>query len=237
MEGLDPTLLGFIYSSIGILIGWILTQLGQWINTRHEDKKSLRQVIYNLLETYHWLIRCDFEYLSNLISTKVMERIPENDRTQENWDKMNEVYLEFIQHHIKPQFETNLKSIEDSYLLTLESLANIYPLTAFVLRGKTSFLNRLELLEDSSSFWKKLYPNEIEEIELSQKKATRIIKSGLLTNEINELEKVILKLSWKIGLRLWLNTKIGLAKMQEMVTIELEKNIDELFNQMVPDKK
>ncbi len=52
-----------IFTLVGIVIGWILTQLAQWYKGRKEDNRLRKEVLYYLLEIRYTIPRLDLSDL------------------------------------------------------------------------------------------------------------------------------------------------------------------------------
>jgi len=233
MTDFDKILWGFIFSTIGIAFGWLLNQAGQWFRTRQEDKKSLKQVIYNLLETYHCFLRCDFDAITKMITDKVFEKIPKEQQTPQTHAEMNKLYSNFVINHLKPEILDQLDNIKESYQSSIKSLASIDPLTAFYLSGKTTILDRLEIIEDWYEEIKNESPLEANEIEEGTKKAMEIIRPDILASELKDLEDDILKLACRVNPVMWWRIKRAIGRMKKSVSTEMHNKIDDLFNKIV----
>lgn len=230
MTDYDKILWGFIFSTIGIAFGWILNQAGQWFRTRQEDKKSLKQVIYNLLETYHWFLRCDFDAIAKLISKKIFATIPKEQQTPQTDAELNKFYLDFVVKYLKPEVLEKLGGIEDGYQSSINSLASIDPVTAFYLSGKTSVLEKLDLIEQWYIDLQNKNPFNADEIAQGRKIAMGIIRPDILDSELLDLENDILKLTLKVNPVMWWRTKKTVRLMKQSVTYDMEKKIEELIS-------
>lgn len=230
MMDFDKIFWGFVFSAAGIVIGWILNQTGQWFRTRQEDKKNLKQVIFNLLETYHWFLRCDFDAIAKLITDKIFATIPKAQQTPQANAELNKFYSDFVMNYLKPEILDELDSIEEGYQSSIKSLASIDPLTAFYLSGKTSVLDKLEMIEEWYEDLQNKTPFNADEIAQGGKIAMEIIRPDILGSELKDLEDDILKLAFKVNPVMWWRTRITVRRMKRSVTIEMEKKIEEIIN-------
>jgi hypothetical protein len=237
MEGLDPTFVGFIYSIAGVVVGWLLTQLGQWVSIRHEDKRNLKQVIYNLLETYHWLVRSDFDNVSILIGDRLITKVPEAYRTEELKTEIKTVYMHYAINNFKPYIINSLDSIETNYQLSIETLSKIDPLTAFSLRGKTTVLKRLEIFDEVAASYKNIRPENADTADEMFNKAIEQVKPNIIKEELNDLREIILDLSKKVGLGLKWKAQRLLNEIDYSMSSELEDNVDDVMSLIMTNKQ
>nr|WP_288837593.1 hypothetical protein [uncultured Flavobacterium sp.] len=232
MTDFDKILWGFIFSAVGISFGWTLNQLGQWFNSRREDKKNLKVVLFNLLETYFIFVRSDLNKYVQKVTDKVHSQIPADEQTYELKIFLNKFYLDIFSNHFKPNLEDEIKIVRENYQTCIKTLATIDPLTAYYLSGKENIIDgfdkmetlfdkaRLELGEDSNNM----------HMEASQ--VLNIVKTNIFESALVDLEKDIVKISLKINPYVWFKSKKAIERLKHNADVGLDKEIDNLFDKL-----
>jgi len=189
----------FIGSIIAIVVGWILNEFSYWFRIRREDKKKLKKVLYNLLETFHLLLSSNIESYVEILSQKMVKTLPEENQSEETKQFLNQIYLNFMQEYLNPIIFDRLNKIKDNYKSSINSLAQIDPILAYMISDKTAIIDYFNKVEKwNSDFYKKFSEEGIEE-QRKNKFALDQIKSDLTSEEIKELRRDILIISWKIA--------------------------------------
>ncbi len=141
MDKIDWTYLTAITS---VAFGWLLNELGQWLRTRLDDKKIKKRILYNLLETNFIFNQLDTTKITELLTERVILRIPEQGQTEEIKDYLNKLYSDMINNSIENDVAKNLENIEEKFNSAVDSLATIDPVTAYRLNGKTKILETFD---------------------------------------------------------------------------------------------
>lgn len=234
MDDFDKIFWGFIFSAIGIAFGWTLNQVGQWFRASQEDKKSLKVVLFHLLETYFIFTRSDFDKYFQKVTDKVYSKIPQEDQSEEIKVLMHAIYSGFLASYLKSELLEDLKITQKSYQDSIKILATIDPLTAYYLNGRTNIVERFDTIQSWLGNLKEQFPDEGSEIENGAKQALKIMKPDLVNDSFLDLEKDIRKISWKISPYVWYRSIQALKRLKSNANEKLEKEIDELLNKALP---
>ncbi|MBB3186641.1 hypothetical protein [Microbacter margulisiae] len=234
MKEFDKILWGFIFSVIGIAFGWMLNQVGQWFRTRQEDKKNLKVVLYNLLETYFIFIRSDFDKFVQKITDKVHSKIPVNEQTPEMKMIMQSIYTRILIDYLKPELIKDLKVIQEGYQDSIKTLATIDPLTAYYLNGKTKVIETFDNIQNLFDNLKEQFPNDKNEIEIGVKQVMETLKPDLFQDTLNDLEMDIRDIAWKINPYVWFKSTRMIKRLKLRLNERLDNEIDELFTKLMP---
>ncbi len=229
----DNLIWGFIFSIIGIAFGWGLNQASQWFSTRQQDKRSLKLVLYNLMETYNLFSKSDFDKYIEKITQQVFKRLSVNEQTVEVEQFMKEIYSSLAENYLKPDLLDDLDDIEDDYQNAIKELANIDPITAYRLSGKTTILDRFEDMSDIMEDFKQIFPSEADEIESGTKTILQQTRKQMLKEALSALEDDIREIAWKINIWEWWRAKRTVKYIKEKAEEEIDKKIDSLFNDIV----
>lgn len=234
MTDFDKIFWGFIFSVVGIVFGWTLNQLGQWFRTRQEDKKNLKIVLFNLLETYFVFIRSDLDKYVQKITVKVHSKIPLNEQTEEAKTLIQTLYSGIMTNYLKPDLLKEIKIVQENYQNSIKTLAAIDPLTAYYLSGRTNILETFDTIEDLFVNVKEQFPNEQNEIQLGASQALNIIKPDIFKETLIDLENDIKKIAWKINPYVWFKSIRAIKRLKANTNEKLDKEIDKLFDKLKP---
>ena len=234
MNDFNKLLWGFIFSAAGIIFGWTLNQLGQWFRGRQEDKRNLKFVLFNLLETYFIFVRSDIDKFANKITNKVHSKIPKEHQTEESKAFIQTLYSGVLTSYLKPELQSELKVIQENYQNSIKTLATIDPLTAYYLNGKNNILEIFDLIQELFDNLKEQYPTEQGEIEKGGRQAMRIIKPEIFQSTLLDLEKDILDIAWKVSPWTWVRSKRAIKRLKINAEKRIDKEIDELFEKLSP---
>lgn len=232
MDDFGKIFWGFIFSAIGVAFGWTLNQLGQWFRAKGEDKRNIKIVLFNLLETYFIFIRSDIDKIVQKVTNKVFEKIPKDQQTEELKGIMNSIYTGVLTNHLKPELLEELKHVQANYQNSIKTLASIDPLTAYYLSGKTNIIQSFETIQSWVDNLQIEYPADTTEIEMGAKQVLGIIKPNIINDTLKELEKDIRKISWKINPIVWLKSINAINRLKKNTNENFDKEIDKLFAQV-----
>lgn len=232
MTDFDKILWGFIFSAIGVAFGWTLNQLGQWLRTRQEDKKGLKVVLFHLLETYFIFVRSDLEKYVEKLTEKVHSKIPEDQHTQELKTTIQKLYSDLFKSYLNPVLSTELEVVQESYQKAIKTLATIDPLTAYYLSGKKNVIETFDAIQVWVEEVKNKFPAEKNEIEQSGEKVLGILKPNILQDTLNELEKEIRGIAWKINPYIWFKSVKAIERLKSNANQRLDREIDKLLEQV-----
>lgn len=231
MEKFDWT---YIAALLSVAFGWFLNELGQWFRTRKEDRKIKKQVLFYLLETHFTFNKLDTSEITNLLSQKVLERIPKNEQTDEAKQFINQLYAGIIGGFVEDNVAESLEEIEEHYTKSINELSKLDPITAYRLNGKNKIFNVFDLLHAYYDEVKETFPNESgldEQIELT----VETIKPEIIKDAISDLEDEIRGIALSINLWTWYRARKTVKNTKTKVRKDDEKKIDELLNMIMPE--
>jgi hypothetical protein len=234
MTDFDKILWGCIFSAVGIIFGWTLNQLGQWFRTRQEDKKNLKIVLFNLLETYFIFIRSDLEKYVQKITDKVHSNIPIDEQTEEVKNVIQTLYSGIKTNYLKPDLLKEIKVVQENYQNSIKTLATIDPLSAYYLSGRTNIIETFDSIEGMFDNVKSQFHNEHNEIKLGANQAIDIIKPDIIKDSLADLENDIKKIAWKINPYVWFKSRRAIGRLKVNTNENLDKEIDKMFEKLKP---
>lgn len=234
MKEFDKIFWGFVFSAVAIAIGWMLNQFGQWFRTQQEDKRNIKIVLFNLLETYFIFIRSDLDKYIQKVTDKTHSKIPKEQQTEEIKALMQSIYSQILIGYLKPELLNEITTIQDRYQDSINTLATIDPLTAYYLSGRTNILESFETLERIFDSIKEIYPNEQKEIQLGANQIIEIIKPDIFKDTLTDLESDIKTIAWKINPYIWYKSIKAIKTLKKNSNERLDNEIDKLFEKINP---
>ena len=234
MDKIDWTYITALFS---IAFGWFLNELGQWFRTRQNDKKIKRRILYNLLETNYIFNHLDTSNIVELLTERILLRVPKDEQTEEVKQYLNQLYSGLINNLIQDNVADNLESIEEKYTNAVDSLATIDPVTAYRLNGKTKIIETFNLLEDYYEEVKKQCPNNIDQMHGDIETTTNFIKPEIIKDAIEDLEEEFRDIAFSIDIRTWFKVKNTLKSSKERIRNDGVKKIDELLDKLIPSNQ
>ena len=235
MEESNTLYTGFLFSIIGIVLGWILNQLSQWFRVRKDDKRKVKLVLFNLLETYFLFSRSDTDKYFDYYKKCFLSKVPKEIRSVVKQQFESAIDLNLIPNFITPDLIEESKKVRSSYESSINSLAEIDPILAYYLNGKTDILERFDKIE---GWLDSISPNnEIEEEHFNTgvDKAMNIIKPDLVEETIDDLKRDVLKVAWKINPVVWFKARKALKRLERNANESIKKQINELVEKMVKE--
>jgi hypothetical protein len=227
----------YITALISITFGWFLNELGQWFRTRQDDKKIKKKILYNLLETNFIFNQLDTSNIVELLTERILLRVPKYEQTDEVKQYLNKLYSGLIDGLIQDNVADNLERIEEKYTSAVDSLATIDPVTAYRLNGKTKIIETFNLLEDYYEKVKQQFPNEADEMQGAIEIAKSSIKPEIIKEAIEDLEDEIRDIAFSIDIRTWYKVKQTLKSSKDRIRKDGVKKIDELLDKLILSKQ
>lgn len=231
MNKIDWTYITVLFS---IAFGWFLNALGQWFRTRQDEKKVKKQMLYNLLATNFIFNQLDTSELVDLLTERILLRIPKHEQTDEVKKYLNQLYSGLIGELIQDNMVDNLNVIEEKYSNAVDSLATIDPITAYRLDGKTKIIQTFNLLQEYYEEVKQQFPNDLDQIQSTIEIATKVIKPDIIKEAIKGLEDEIRNIAFSIDIRTWFKVKQTLKSSKERMRKDGVNKIDELLDKLIP---
>lgn len=231
MENFNWTYLGALFS---VAFGWFLNELGQWFRTRKEDKKIKKQILYNLLETNFIFNQLDTSEITQILTNRILLRIPENEQTEELKQYLNQLYSGIIGGLLQNDVAEKLSTIEEKYIKAVDNLATIDPITAYRLSGKTNIMQSFDLLQDYFEEVKGHFPGEEELVQNQISSTVDALKPEIIKEALSDLEDEIKDIAFSINPWTWIKVKRTLQSSKDRIKNEGEKKIDELLDKLIP---
>jgi hypothetical protein len=233
MEEFDKIIWGFGLSIMGTAFGWILNEASHWLRTSREEKKVLKKVIYNLLETLHIFSRADIEKEVKYLSEKTHGKLGAGEQQKLPKQLLETMYLNLIEQLNSTELKNDVKKIEGNYHSAIDELSMIDPITAYYLSGKTEIFDRFDRFDEFMNSAKQDIQNQINEpVEINNKELLRFFRPEILNETKEILEEEILNLSKKVNWIYWFKMKKTVKKIKKKADEGFKEKIDEIIGKL-----
>jgi hypothetical protein len=232
MGKINWTYLGTILS---IGFGWLLNEFSQWFRKHRENIKIKRKILYNLLEINFIISRLNTYEITQIITDKILIRIPENEQTDELIQYLKHQNLVINRGYLQPDVALKLKAIEEKYTNAVDNLATIDPITAYKINGKTNIMQSLNQLQD---YFDEIKVANQDVEELNQNQVLSIVedlKLEYIKELICDIENEIKHIAFSINLYTWIKVKRILQLSKDIVKNNEGKKIDEFLEKIIPN--
>lgn len=137
---------------IGVLLGWGLTQLTNYLNIYLSDKRTLKETLYFLLEVQHQISSAkSIEESADSYLRTLNSAIPDFFSSQEEYNQALAVIRKMMTEFHNPRIEAELQELNENYDKCLMKLATVDPISAYRLKGKNKILSYLNMWDSFAS--------------------------------------------------------------------------------------
>jgi len=193
---MPPQIIFSLVPVIALIIGFFLNQVAGYLQTSRDEKRILKEVLFNQLDVWFELLRADWDALIPLIKGKVRDYLAAHGATEEQLDAFLEVSNELLQQMLAKQQLTEWQALMLRYNASVQQLAKVEPLLAFRLSGRP----QPQLREKLGTLMAELQPNP-DETEENAKQFIKFIQAHGYSQLINRMEKDIVEIATKLGWR------------------------------------
>ena len=228
-----------IISLVSVIAGWLLNEFSYYFRRRLEDKRVLKNVLFNLLEVWH-IMKADnpdlaVETMLNILSKRFPD-VFENKSVLDSWKPFYRDFAEDLARQITTE---EVSSVKQKYNASIDALTKVDPLLAYKLSGKLFVHRYLELLNNRVSELKIGIFNIPANENIADgpvKYLRQIVEPMILDEEIETLEGEILEVARRISLITYIKTNRKLKKHNAYILREISMKMDrflEGFEEMV----
>lgn len=211
----------------GIILGFLLSQLGDYLRVSREDKRVLKEVLFNQLDIWVELKKADVETLLPLLLEGFQQGLLKRGAQPADVDAMFAIALApliEIFHSLKLAAPDNLKVRYDE---SVTQLAKVDPLLAYQLSGRP----RTDLNEIVDRFLEKATQLESERLQINSSAAavaqfSSFVKTYGLRKMLDNMEEDIVDVAGRIGYL----TKRRTRRRLENLTIKLSEHVNDIVN-------
>lgn len=239
---IEPNILAAIIGVIGLLIGTLLGELssgiGHLLKSRAEAKKVLNRNIFNLFQMWHIisiLENFEIDHFTKLYLDKIKMVYP-SKKIPEDQDAEIKKFFSYVLSQFLTSFLQRINTpFKENYHTGVSELSKFDPIMAYDLsnnRYVDDFLNFYEEFSCSicqQNLSGKPFPDE-EQFFRDFHKGLQASKEWMTKDFSKDLQKDIIKLSWKSGISSLLSCKRKINKRRNMFR---DEKINEFIDQYI----
>ena len=215
---------------ICVLFGWLLHEISSLVSLRREKKKILRSVLSNYLELWFIIINVanNIEMLTSHLGGKLKGTIP--DLSSKDEALLQETLKTVKEDILKPKVSQGIDEVQEDYEDAVIELATVDPMLAFRLRGKSKAYDMLfDQLKKDLDRIKSIIPSESTQDDKVISRIDETLCSKLRQGMLNNFERDMLGIAWKVSLFTWIKLKRTISKIKKPNLNEMDKGWDSLM--------
>lgn len=217
---MDKSTITAIIAVSSVFLGWALNELTRFLNNRKENRNLKRQVLFNLLEINHQLIRLDPKDIIN-----VVVRVLKKHNLVED-DSIGEILHQLMGNVFKKDAISEIENLEDEYEAAVSKLALTNPILAFRLKGRTKISQIDNIFNQYYKNCIEMFPNDLDEVKQVEEVSDKMVIPDTIKDSIKNLKNDILKLALKINIRTWVRVRKLLRNSKKKALTEIENFAD-----------
>jgi hypothetical protein len=214
----------------GIILGFLLSQLGDYLRATREDKRVLKQVLFNQLDIWVELKKADVETLLPLLLEKFQQGLLKRGAPS---TEVNAVFANVLGPLIELFRSLKLaapENLKERYQDSVNQLAKVDPLLAYQLSGRP----RTDLNEIVDTFIEKASQLEAESAQRGSNpdavsRFSSFIKTYGLKKMLGNMEADIMDVARAIGYF----TKRRTRRRVNELTIRLSEDVEDIVDQFL----
>ncbi len=214
--------------------GWLLNELSYYFRCRREDKKKLKEVLFNLLDIWHLMKANNPDLVVQITIDKLTGRFPDAFRNKEALLFWKPFYQDFADGLMQQIVNKEISGIKERYEISVNSLAEIDPLLAHRLSGKLSVQDYFETFNERLNNVKNVFLDAGRSQDTMAFETIRAeLKPLVMDDVVKTIEDDIKDVAYKIGIMTWINTLQKLNKHYNYILREMDKKIDEFLENFI----
>lgn len=214
----------------GIILGFLLSQLGDYLRATREDKRVLRQVLFNQMDIWVEIKKADVETLLPLLLEKFHQGLLKRGAPS---TEVNAVFANVLGPLIELFKSLKLaapENLKERYQDSVNQLAKVDPLLAYQLSGRP----RTDLNEIVDTFIEKASQLEAETTQNGSNpeavfRFSSFIKTYGLKKMLGNMEADLMDVARAIGYL----TKRRIRRRVNELTIRLSEDVEDIVDQFL----
>ncbi|WP_456462830.1 hypothetical protein [Reichenbachiella sp.] len=215
-----------LFPVITLILGWGLSQFGEFWTDKKSDNKKLKKLLFNLLEL-RWLLKRELDLSKKITSYINQLKAKLSEEFGIEATQGVELFQPIITDILKEKIvdPVRIKEIESKIDFTINELAEIYPVFAYELSGRYKIKDRLEKADS--------YFNEVSKLlEEMPKELTDWIQPRMSDDLLTELDKYIIEIAEKINKKTKNQASEKLSETEDKETKEVNEFIHEYIERI-----
>jgi hypothetical protein len=230
----SQTYIALVTAFGGIILGFLMGQLGDFLRANREDKRVLKQVLFNQLDLWVEMKRADVETLVPMLLEKFQKALLKRGARQDQVNAMFNICLNPLIGLLKEIKLATPEKIRERYQESVSQLAKIDPLLAYQLSGRP----QIDFNETVDDFIERAV--ELEGENAKKPSTTNVVthfsnfikgygQRRMLSNMENDIVDVAREISYLCAFR----TRRVLRMLTVLLAEETEKYIDQFLDSLV----
>lgn len=218
----------------GIILGFLLTQIGNYLQGYREDKRVLKQVLFNQLDIWFEMKRADVDAVAPMLIEKFRSALLKRGAPPEQVEQMFASPIAPLIALIRSLKLASPEKLRDRYQESVNQLAKVDPLLAYQLSGKpqTDFNEVIDTFIDRAV---ELEGKQTEDISTDETVSfyTSFLKGYGQQKILSGMEKDILAVAGKISYWTRFRTHRRLQELTVKHSEEAEKYVDSFLDSLI----
>jgi hypothetical protein len=231
---LSQTYIALLTAFGGIVLGFLVSQLGDYLQSNRQDKRVLKQVLFNQLDIWVEMKRADVESLAPLLIAKLQQALLNRGVPREQVNEMFSISLTPIIELFRSLKLSAPEKLKERYQDSVHQLAEIDPLLAYQLSGRP----QTDFNEVVDTFIAKAAEIEADKTESSSSPDaaahfSAFIKGYGQHKMLSNMEADIVDVARKISYITAFRTRRVLQRLTTNLAEEAEKYIDQFLDSLI----
>jgi len=231
---LSQTYIALLTAFGGIVLGFLMSQLGDYLRATREDKRVLKQVLFNQLDLWVEMKRADVETLVPMLVEKLQQALLKRGAQPDQVNAMFAISLTPLIGLLKEIKLAAPERMKERYQESVNQLAKIDPLLAYQLSGRPqtdfnetvdTFLEKATELEGE----KAREPNTVNAVAYF----SGFIKGYGQARMLRNMEIDIIDVARQISYLTAFRTRRTIQQLTVMLADEAEKYIDQFLDSLI----
>ncbi len=231
---LAQTYIALLTAFGGIVLGFLMGQLADYLRSNREDKRILNQVLFNQLDLWVEMKRADVETLVPMLVQEFQQALLKRGAQQDQVKAMFDVSLTPLILLLKQIKLAAPEKIKDRYQESVNQLAKVDPLLAYQLSGRPqtdldetvdTFIEKAAALEGE----KAKMPSTMNAVAYFSNFAKSYGQRRMLANMEDDIVDVARKISYLYAFR----TRRRIRMLTVRLAEEAEKYVDQFLDSLV----
>ena len=220
----------------GIILGFLMSQLGDYLRTIREDKRILKQVLFNQLDLWSELKRADVEPLVPIMIEKLQQALLKRGVPQDQVNALCNISLTPLFALLKEMKLASPERMKERYQGSVNQLAQIDPLLAYKLSGQP----QTDFNETVDAFIEKAAELEGEQAEMPNTinavtYLTNFIKGYSRERMFSNMEKDLVDVARKVSYIYAFRTRRKIRMSTVALEEEAERYINDFLDSLTTD--
>lgn len=218
----------------GIVLGFLMGQLGDYLRANREDRRVLKQVLFNQLDLWVEMKRADVETLVPILLEKFQQALLKRGARQDQVNTMFNISLTPLIGLLKEIKLATPEKIRERYQESVNQLAKIDPLLAYQLSGRP----QTDFNETVDAFIERAVELEGEKADMPS--TTNVVthfsnfikgygQRRMLSNMENDIVDVAREISYLCAFR----TRRAIRMLTVVLADDAEKYIDQFLDSLI----